>query len=355
MKKYTCSSFRILLTGTGLVFLLLLLTMVLSNAVILLGIRLGFIVGKPDSPLIPFLIQSGLISICVGTVLTFVLSRVPLRPVNTLIRAIHDVAGGRFNTKINLKHPREFRELSESFNQMTAELAGIEILRSDFIANFSHEFRTPMVSILGFAKLLKKGNLSREEKEEYLDIIIEECSRLTALSSNVLNLSKVESLSCLTDVTVFQAGEQIREAILLLEQKWSKKNITFDLDIRESTLSGNRSLLKQVWVNLIDNAVKFSPENSIITVRTEICGSHFLFEIRDQGTGMDEATCARIFERFYQADLSHATEGNGLGLSLVRKITELHGGSVEVRSIPGEGSTFTVILPAWRSLPRRAE
>ena len=345
MKRNTHPDLGILLLGTGLIFLLLLLTMVLSNTVILFGVRFGLISGRPGPSLIPFLIQTGVISICVGTVLTFVLSRVPLRPVSKLIRAIHAVAGGDFHTKIDLKHPKEFRDLSESFNQMTDELAGIEILRSDFIDNFSHEFRTPIVSVLGFAKRLKKGNLTQSEREEYLDIIISECERLSALSSNVLNLSKVESLSVLSDTTVCNAGEQIREAILLLEQKWDRKKISFDLDISDIRIKGNGQLLKQVWVNLIDNAVKFSPENSLISICAKAAPKEFIFSVRDQGPGISPASRERIFERFYQGDLSHSTEGNGLGLPLVRKVVKLHGGSVTVSSTPGQGSTFTVRLP----------
>ncbi len=337
--------FRIMLISTGLIFLLFLLTMVVSNALIMLGIRTGIITGPPGSPMTPFLIQSGIISICTGTVLSLVFARLPLRPVNQLIHAIHDVASGNFMTKIDLKHPKEFQDLSESFNQMTEELAGIEMLRSDFINNFSHEFRTPIMSVLGFAQLLKKDDLTEKERKEYLDIIIAECRRLSELSANVLNLSKVESLSLLTDTSSFNAGEQVRESILMLERKWSEKKISFDLEIEEIHIQGNGPLLKQVWVNLIDNAVKFSPENSTISIRVTKDSEHFIFTIADQGIGMDEETRRRIFDKFYQCDTSHATAGNGLGLSLVKKIVELHRGTVSVESEAGRGSVFAVTLP----------
>lgn len=208
---------------TGLVFILLLLTMIISNWIIILGVNSGLITGRPDTPLLPFLIQTGLISVFIGAVLTFILSRFPLKPAGELIRAIHAVAAGNFQTKIDMKYPKELRKLSESFNQMTDELAGIEMLRSDFINNFSHEFKTPIASVLGFAKLLKNRDLSAEEKEEYLDIIISECRRLSDLSSNVLNLSKVESMTVLTDIVSYNVSEQIRESILQLERKWGKK------------------------------------------------------------------------------------------------------------------------------------
>ena len=346
VKHRVTPELRIMLASTGLIFILLLLTMVISNSLVMLGIRFGVITARrPGSPLLPFLIQSGIISICTGTVLTLIFGHLPLRPLNQLIRAIHDVAGGNFQTKIDLRHPKEFRDLSESFNQMTDELAGIEMLRSDFINNFSHEFRTPIMSILGFAGLLKKEDLSEDRKKEYLDIIISECRRLSELSDNVLNLSKVESLTLLTDTEEFNAGEQVRESILMLEQKWNKKKISFDLEIEEVILTGNRSLLRQVWVNLIDNAVKFSPEGSSVSISVNKNGENFVFTIKDHGPGMDAGTCERIFDKFYQGDTSHATEGNGLGLSLVRRIVSLHRGTVAVKSQTGKGSIFIVTLP----------
>lgn len=221
MKKH--SNTPIILFCTGLIFILLFLTTVISNGIIIMGVNSGLITGRPETPLIPFLIQTGMVSIFIGMILTLTLSYFPLRPVSQLIQAIHAVSDGDFHTKINLKHPREFRELSESFNQMTDELCSIEMLRSDFINNFSHEFKTPIVSIMGFAKLMKKGNLNKEKRAEYLDIIISECKRLSDLSSNVLNLSKVESISVLTEAVPFQVSEQIRESILQLAQKWEKK------------------------------------------------------------------------------------------------------------------------------------
>lgn len=339
------SNIRIILFCTGLVFILLCLTMLISNTVVIMGINAGLIKGRPRTPLISFLIQTGIVSILIGVILTLTLSYFPLRPVSQLIHAIHAVADGNFHTKINMKHPREFRELSESFNQMTDELSSIEMLRSDFINNFSHEFKTPIVSIMGFAQLLKKGNISEEERSEYLDIIISECKRLSDLSTNVLNLSKVESISMLSDTAPFPVSEQIREAILQLEQKWEKKEIEFDLHLKDCKLTGRADLLKQVWVNLIDNAVKFSSSGGKIEIRTYQKDSFFYFQICDNGIGMDTQTQEQIFDRFYQGDLSHSTEGNGLGLSLVQKIVLLHHGTIQVNSEPGKGSIFTIALP----------
>lgn len=149
--------------STVIIFILLTLTTFISNTVIIFLSKHGFMIGPPERSLMPFLVQTGIISILTGTILTLCIGHLPLRPINTLIQAIHAVSQGNFQTKINLERPQEFRELSRCFNQMTEELAGMEILRSDFINNFSHEFKTPIVSILGFARLLKKGNLSRQK------------------------------------------------------------------------------------------------------------------------------------------------------------------------------------------------
>lgn len=343
MKKNLNAS--IILFCTGLVFILLFLTMLISNTIVIMGVNAGLITGRPATPLIPFLIQTGIVSIFICVILTLTFSYFPLRPISQLIHAIHAVADGDFDTKIKLKHPREFRELSESFNQMTDELSSIEMLRSDFINNFSHEFKTPIVSIMGFASLLKKKNISEEERSEYLDIIISECKRLSDLSSNVLNLTKVESISVLADTAPFAVSEQIREAILQLEQKWNKKELEFDLHLKDCKLTGRADLLKQVWVNLIDNAVKFSSSGEKIVIRTYEKDSFFHFQICDSGIGMDTQTQKRIFDQFYRGNTSHSTEGNGLGLSLVKKIITLHHGTIQVNSEPGRGSIFTITLP----------
>lgn len=345
MKRKSKFPTKIVLISTGIVFMLLTITMIISNTVIMFLSKQGCILGPPEASLFPLLLQTGFISILIGTVLTLCIGHLPLRPLNTLIQAIHAVSRGDFQTKIHLEHPREFKELSSCFNQMTEELAGIEMLRRDFINNFSHEFKTPMASILGFAKLLKKGSLTAKEQSEYLDIIIEESKRLTELSTNVLNLSKVESMALLTDFSTFNIGEQIRESVVLLESKWSKKGIAFDLHLNESRINGNEQLLKQAWMNLIDNAIKFSPMNSIITLSLDVNGDYVSVLVKDHGIGMDQKTRHNIFDKFYQGDTSRASEGNGLGLPLVKKIVELHCGTITVESRPGQGSSFIVTLP----------
>ena len=247
--------------------------------------------------------------------------------------------------KIHLEHPKEFQELSECFNQMTEDLSGTEMFRSDFINNFSHEFKTPIVSILGFARLLKSQNLDTAQSQEYLDIIIEESQRLSELSATVLSLSKVESLTLLTDKTAYSLSEQIRESLLLLESKWEKKRISFDINLEEVMIRADGPLLKQVWMNLLDNAIKFSPAEECITVALRSDNRNAVVSVKDHGIGMADNTQRFIFDKFYQGDTSHHMEGNGLGLPLVKRILELHKGTVAVKSQAGRGSTFIVRLP----------
>ncbi len=345
MKEHMSVRIKITLLTTGFIFLLLVVTMFASNAIIIFAIKNNWISAKSGDPLTPFLFQSGIISIITGTALSFFISHFPLRPLHALIQAIHEVSDGNYDVKIHLEHPKEFQELSECFNQMTKELAGIEMFRSDFINNFSHEFKTPIVSILGFAKLLKSQKLDTCQSQEYLDIIIEESRRLSELSSTVLNLSKVESLTFLNNKTIYSLSEQIRESILLLESKWSKKQISFDIDMDEVMIRATEHLLKQVWMNLLDNSIKFSPASGCIFITLRSENGNVIFTVKDQGTGMDDRIQKYIFDKFYQEDTSRHMEGNGLGLPLVKRILMLHKGKISVQSHKGKGSIFTVTLP----------
>ena len=219
------------------------------------------------------------------------------------------------------------------------------MFRENFINSFSHEFKTPIVSIQGFAKQLKKENLSEEKKQEYIDIIISESKRLTNLSSNILMLSKLENQQIITDKTSFSLDEQIRNCILLLEKQWTAKDISFDIDMQEIQYTTNAEMLSQVWVNIIGNAIKFSPEGSSIRIKLFKESDVITAEITDRGIGMDQQTISHIFERFYQGDRAHASEGNGLGLPLVKRIVELCNGNIRVESQYGKGTNFIVTLP----------
>lgn len=292
---------------------------------------------------IPMLV---IVSTIVGVALTAFLSRIPLKPIRQLISAMDQLANGDFSVRIHLDHTDELEQLSRSFNRMAEELGNTELLRSDFINNFSHEFKTPIVSLRGFAKILKNNTLTDEERHEYLDIIISESNRLAQLSANVLNLSKVENLSIVTENEAFDLAEQIRRTILLLEPKWSRKNLDLIIDLDDITFYGNSSLLDQVWINLIDNAVKFSLDHSKIKIQLKQEEGFIVFRAIDNGYGMNADTREHIFDRFYQGDPSHAMEGNGIGLTVVQKIVALCKGTITVESEIGVGSIFTVRLPS---------
>lgn len=286
-----------------------------------------------------------LTSIIVGTIVSFAFGRVTLRPVRNIISAINKLAAGDFSVQLNISRPPEFGELAESFNRMAQELGSLEMLRADFVNNFSHEFKTPIVSIKGFAEMLKYNDLSNEDKNEYLSIIITESDRLASLATNVLNLSKVESQMILSETHQYNLSEQIRRCIVMLETKWDEKNITFFLDIDEMLFTGNEELLSQVWLNLLDNAIKFTPSGGGIWISLKANALQLIFSIRDNGCGINDESADHIFDKFYQADISRTSAGNGLGLTIAKKIVELHGGELYCRSPENQGAEFIVSLP----------
>lgn len=293
-----------------------------------------------------FLIVGLVVSVIIGTCISAAVASKIVRPVREVKKAMHRVEKGDFSQRLEVTgFNGEIDELIESYNKMAQELGGIEMFRENFINSFSHEFKTPIVSIQGFAKQLKKENLSEEKKQEYIDIIISESKRLTNLSSNILMLSKLENQQIITDKTSFSLDEQIRNCILLLEKQWTAKDISFDIDMQEIQYTTNAEMLSQVWVNIIGNAIKFSPEGSSIRVKLFKEGDVITAEITDRGIGMDQQTISHIFERFYQGDRAHASEGNGLGLPLVKRIVELCNGNIRVESQYGKGTNFIVTLP----------
>ena len=328
----------------------LLLAIILVGTVIFILIKAKILTGTDKSPpsASTIIIISIIANLIVGCGLSLLFGKIPMKPVNILIDKMNCLAAGDFKVRINKNHffarHKSVSELTESFNKMADELEHTEMLRSDFINNFSHEFKTPIVSIAGFAKLLKRGNLTEEQKKEYLEIIEEESLRLSELATNVLNLTRVENQTILTDVTEFNLSEQIRSGVLLLENKWSKKKLEFSMDFPEYYISANEELLKQVWINLLDNAVKFSPEYSTIEIFIKKENENILVHIRNFGNTISKENQNRIFNKFYQADESHSSEGNGIGLALVRRISKLHNGSVTVQS-ENNMTVFTVTLP----------
>jgi signal transduction histidine kinase len=329
---------------TIVVFIILVITGFIIGGTLFLLAKAG-ILGEIDLPrMVAPIAMLAISSIVIGTIVATVLSRIPLRPVNTLINGMNRLAGGDYGVRLELGHHSVTTEVSESFNALAEELQNTEMLRSDFVNNFSHEFKTPIVSIRGFAKLLQKGNLPEEQRREYLGIIVDESTRLADMATHVLELTKFENQSILTDVTRFNLSEQIRNCVLLLEKKWSQKELTIAAEFDEYEIEANEEMLKQVWINLIDNAVKFSQAGGEIGLSVTKTADAVAVSVKNNGAEITEEDKKRIFNKFYQGDTSHASEGTGIGLAIVRRIVELHRGKISVVSSPQE-TVFTVSLP----------
>ena len=347
MKKEKKERFSLSLLLSIVVISHLLITTVLVGLALLVLVRVEVL--KWQNQTAPMLILLLVVAnILVGSLVTFILIRFPMKPVKMLIDQMNRLASGDYSARLKfgpiLRNHATMVKMADSFNTLAQELENTEMLRSDFINNFSHEFKTPIVSIAGFAKVLKRGSLTPEQQREYLDVIEAESMRLSYMATNVLNLTKVENQTILTDVTEFNLSEQLRSCILLLENKWEPKEQDFMLDFGEHEIRANEELLKQVWINLIENAIKFSPKGGVIEVRIQEEARRLRVAVANSGPDISPENQKKIFNKFYQADESHATEGNGVGLAIVRQVVRLHNGTVSVQS--GQGRTeFTVELP----------
>ena len=341
--------FSLTLLLAAVVFLVLLMAIVFASLLAYLLFRLGFAGGKTGQlRLGSILLFVSAVSLVIGVILTMLLGKIPLKPINKLVNGMNSLAAGNFKTRIEYagaigNHPT-FNEIAKSFNTLAGELESTEVLRSDFINNFSHEFKTPIVSIAGFAKLLKKGGLSQEEQAMYLSAIEEESMRLSYMATNVLNLTRIENQSILTDVSTYNLSEQIRSAVLLLENKWTKKSLDLQLDFDEYDIEASEELLKQVWINLVENAVKFAPRCGTVMLKIAEQNGELIVAVSNTGNDIPPDKLGKIFNKFYQTDESHATQGNGIGLAIVKRIVELHSGSITVISENGV-TTFVVTLP----------
>ncbi|MBR6514502.1 MAG: HAMP domain-containing histidine kinase [Clostridia bacterium] len=335
-------SFMIMLFVFCIILIAVLVAFGLVNLLAYTGIIIS--INETTSPVTLFGLMAA-VSIIVGLAASFGASKIPIKPLYNLIVAIDRLASGDFKARMkvgkNLSSIPAVEQAVDSFNLMAEQLENTQMLRQDFINNFSHEFKTPIVSIAGFAKLLKKGNLTEEQRLEYLDIIEKESLRLSAMATNVLNLTKVENQTILTDISEYNLSEQLRNSILLLEPKWSDKNIDFDLKLGEQTISANKELLQEVWINLLDNAIKYTDGYIGILLSED---EDIKVEITNTGSTIPESKQTRIFDKFYQGDESHSSTGNGIGLALAKRIVELHGGEISLKS-EDNTVTFTVLLP----------
>lgn len=328
----------------SIVFLIMLFSMVLIFLCALVMFRLGYLDHR-FNPLM-FLAFFLFISTIIGYFLSFWVGKMVLKPIREFSKASHEVSKGNF--QIRLKEGsriEEIHDLSHNFNTMVQELSSIETLRNDFVVNVSHEFKTPIASVEGYATLLQDETLSKNERDTYTKMIIDSSRQLSALSGNILALSKLENQEIILECQTYRLDEQIRQAILLLEKSWNEKNLELDIDLPKILFTGSEQLLMQVWMNLISNAVKFTPENGKITIRMRKAWGNIIVDVTDTGCGMDNEVVHHVFDKFYQGDTARKSEGNGLGLSLVKRIVDLCHGKIEVNSRIGDGSTFSIILP----------
>jgi len=295
---------------------------------------------------IPIFVWAILFSIVVGGAITKFITRSFIDPITQLGKAMKEVADGNFQVTAQCRSRlKDVNDIYDSFNLMVKELAATETLQTDFISNVSHEFKTPINAIEGYASLLQDHQQSQDEQDAYIEKILFNTHRLSTLTGNILLLSKINNQSIHPQRTVFRLDEQVRQAIVALEQKWTEKDIDFDVELDKISYSGYESLLLHVWSNLIDNAIKFDPQGGMIALRLRQAEGMAVFTIDDNGPGVAPEEQERIFHKFYQSDNSHVMDGNGLGLPLVKKIVEFSGGTVTLENLPEAGCRFTVRLP----------
>ena len=326
-----------------------LLTILIIAALIVLGFIFGVWELKPQTPIRPvntwLIIGFGSLgSVIIGIILsTFIFNRY-LKPIGELKKMTSKVAKGDFTVQVENIPDNEFKEFFEEFNIMVQELRKNEVLKNDFVSNVSHEYKTPLSVIEGYSTLLQDPSVSEEEKQKYVLIIKDATKKMSTLVNNVLKISKLDARKISTNVEEYRLDEQIRECILFYEEEWTRKNIEFDINMDETIVKSDKNLLVNVWDNLIGNAIKYTNNDSKISISLVEEEKFIKTTISDQGIGISNEDLPYIFDKFYQSDKSRKSEGNGLGLTLVKKIIDLVDGKIEVESELEKGTTFKVYI-----------
>ncbi len=332
--------------------LYLLLAFFLSSLIVVGVISIFNFIGKPyvKNNFTLFIIICFLVDLVLGTIISYFILRKISRQTKIISNVLNKLSDGDFTTKL----PNDIgfaltKEFVDDFNQMVDRLNETAILQTSFASNFSHEFKTPIFLIKGYAELIKENkNLTEQEREKYLDVIINESKRLSALSTSTLLISKLDATTRLEKRSPIRIDSQIEETILLFDNQLQEKNIEIEINLEPCTVLGDTDVLKEVWINLISNAVKYNKNDGKIIVSLTLSQDKCMLSISDTGIGMSAKVCSHAFDKFYQGDPSRLANGNGLGLSIVKKIVSLHGGDVTVTSVFDKGSTFTVILPIYK-------
>lgn len=265
--------------------------------------------------------------------------------VSGLTEGLTAVAGGDFSRQLDPEKGGPLKQAYEDFNKMCGELQSVQTLRTDFIDNFSHEFKTSITAVKGFAELLREEGVSPEEKEQYIQIIIDESSRLADLANSALLLSGLESQQYISGKEVYLLDEQIKRCAILLSSAWEEKKIAFSAELESVRYYGNEELMRHVWLNLLGDAVKYTPEGGEIGIALQAGPEEVTVRVTDTGVGMSEEVQAHVFDKYYQGEAGKRGKGLGLGLAIVHRIVELCGGRIEVSSVEEQGSVFTVTLP----------
>lgn len=269
------------------------------------------------------------------------------RPAKRIVEAAEKMMHGDFSVRIPHTHTSDtrdkFNEIADCFNKMAEELARTEMLQSDFIANVSHELKTPLAIMKNYATMLCAPSLSEEKRVEYAGNIAEASARLASLVTNILRLNKLENQQITLNASLYDLGEQLCECLLAFEEVWEQKSLEIETEIEDGVnIRADAEMMSLVWNNLFSNAVKFTENGGKITLRVFAEGETAVVQISDTGVGISPEVGARIFDKFYQSDNSRATGGNGLGLALVKRVIDITGSDICVESAPGRGSTFTV-------------
>ncbi|MGN0133296.1 MAG: ATP-binding protein [Anaerotignum sp.] len=342
MKYLSEPKLSVLFTIT--VFIIQTVSSIVFPTITIIGMKMGYIL-NPNMVFI--LLQNLVFSILLGIVFSKMIGGRILKPITDLSNATSRVARGDF--QIHLAEEKGFGkevgEMIHNFNIMTNELKNIETLRNDFVSNVSHEFKTPLSTISGYAMLLQDEALLPEERDTYIEHILSSTQRLSKLTENILLISKLENQDIVLDKVCYSLDEQLRNDILALEPVWSEKELNWDIHLESISFYGNKNMLSLVWSNLLANAIKFTPTGGTISVRLKKMEDVVVISITDTGIGMSEETIKHIFEKFYCADPSRHSSGNGLGLPLAKRIISLCEGSISVESRETAGTTFTVRLP----------
>lgn len=287
------------------------------------------------------------LSILFGTIDTIRRKYMVDRPVKNITEAASKIMQGDFGVRIQpmgkLGADETFSEIVECFNKMAEELSSVETLRTDFVANVSHEMKTPLAVIQNYGTLLQAPVLSDEKRIEYAKGVTDGARRMAEMMTNILKLNRLENQQIFPKATEFDLGEQLCECLLQYENVWEKAEIEIDTDIAENVrVKADEELLSLVWNNLFSNAFKFTEAGGMVSVRLTTTAHHAVVQVRDTGCGMTPEVGAHIFEKFYQGDTSHSTRGNGLGLALVKRVIDIIQGEISVESMVGKGTTFTV-------------